>query len=435
MRVVTNGEPQKRGEIGSALAQFVAAARNVLSGAAVGTVTREIGTSATARLVKNNGQERLIVNLAPGTSDVAPQPRAPDVPQVRNPPDYCVVDFVIPDNPGQRANFLALGLDPDQYLETPFAGEKEFDFFDAAGLGTYSETTGRDNPLMRYSRHDLDVAYVEIENRVASLLLDLRQLGPQQIVELEVWGVARPRLTAYLPLDSRVGVGFQNFATGEFFWSDGSGTPNDGSFLDPRGNPSVRFLGNPAGVAQRFSNVMLAGIITEFLRPDLWTETVFDPAYLDPTSFTLTPVPAYLQRRLDPSTGAELAFRVMVITCNFRSDDVTDDLKKTAWGFTVAERVRNGPPDDVPVKRQVDVVTGFYWARPLAAYTSDGDGAGIWAVEDGEIPERTKIGESEIWNVEQPGSVEFTPDSGPMTLLGTVRVDRDAQVVSFEPGS
>jgi hypothetical protein len=434
VRVVATGTAEQLGKASGEINQFVASARNVLAGIAVGTVSRQLSDNTSVKLVKNNGQERLIVVAPPGQPVSQPAVRAPATPQPRALPDYCVIDMVIDTTSRIRANFLALGVDPPTYLDAPFADEREFDFFEGMD-DSYSERVGASNALMRYARYELNDAYVEIDRRTSSLLLDLRQLGSTQLVELEIWGVVRPVVSAYRPIDSRSGTGFENTETNEFFWPDGSGTPHSGDFLDPRGNPSVRFFGNPAGVELRFSNIALAGIIIEHLRPDLWDETVFDPAFIDPDSFVPVPVPAYIQRRLDPTTGAEVGYRVMVIICFFTSEILSDTLRSTRWTFDTSEKVRDGPPDDVAVARQVDVVTGFYWERPLAAYTNDSDSAGIWAVADGEVPERSKIGEGEIWNVEQPGSIEFTASSGPMTRIGVVRVDRAAQVTSFEPGS
>lgn len=417
-------------EMHGVVQRFVAAARNVLSEIPGGKLAKKL-PQGVVRFTKNGDQESLEVVLQPPppVDNPEPRPRKPE-----SPPDYCVVDVVIPSSTGVRASFAAVGITPEDYAGAPFVDEEEFDFQDFSGEPWYSQGKEDGEALMQYSRHALQDLYVPISDRVASLRLDLRRMPPGESVQVDVWGYVRPAVAGYVPVDSRIGIGLRSFEDGTYSWPDGSGSPHDGTLRDPLGNVSVRFVSGVVPSFPRnfaFSNLALASIISSYLQADLWDETRFEPAYIEPGSFFPIPSPVYIQRRLDPDSGAELAERVLRITVD-ATFEVVGDTERSTWRFQTDEKVRNGPPAGVSVARPVDVTMAFYWAEVVAVYTDDNDGSGIWTTGDGVVPERVQIGEGVIWNAEQPGSVEFTEDSGPLTRIGTITVQRESQSASFE---
>ena len=418
---------ERQGQMG----QFVAAARQRLDGLDSGHAIKNL-PGASMRFVKNNGQEQVVVTLKPPAA--AEQPQRPREEPQPNLPEFCVVDLVVPTSSVDQEFWFAYeARQPETYRGEEFAFTPEHDFpTDEPG---YSEFYGADVALMRASRHDLGGSpTLSIARRVSSLKLDLRDMPADEPVVIDVYGAAvseGPRITKPYEfprtvLEQVVGVAYLDEGGADFYWLDGTGSPHDGTNLDPQGNTTLLSNVEPAVFRRSVPNLLFAELFDRWLLDADYDTTEFNPLTL-----------FYEQERLDPDTGLPLERRRFVITAQAAATSLTADLapngvpsQRTTWTLS-AEQVTQEYDVSEVTAHTADIVHAFYWGDPglVASETLHEDRAGIWSI-GGDEPQRVKIGAGDV-PPSAAGDVGFADQSG-FTLIGTLTIIRRGPVISWE---
>ncbi len=403
-------------------------------------MTREL-PDRTLYFTKNHGQEQLVVVIRPDTSKQSEALVQGSIPSSL--PNYCVVDLVIQGGPETSAQFAAIGQAPELFRGEQFAGEIEYD----TDYG-YSDDKGPGEALMRYSYSSDLALLVPITARVSSLLFDLREIPPGVDVAVELWGRVFPPEgeelepvkdfeTPPTELASEMAFAFRHNDGGDWHWPDGEGSPHFGVFTDPYGNETV--FTATAGLSQdalfSLPNLLIETLFNEWIKADEWDET----------EYTTSPSVGYLQKRYDPDTGALLAERRFFfggsgsVTAGQTCSQHGVPSLQSRWTIQALEQTRIWPQPEPgeTTSKVADIVSAFYYGEPglQGADTDNEDFVGIWALEDGEIPERQKQGEVVVSELAGPEAVELPPGGDELNLLGVLTVRRSAASIEFVPAA